>query len=124
MKRNDHQSPAWFDDAFGRLKCRCQFAEFIVDEDAQRLKRTRRRMDVVRTRAHDRRNSVGERARCFKRSIRARLDDRARDGARVTLFPEDENDVGEITLARLVEDIGSARTLASHAHVEWAIKAE
>src|SRR6476659_2339108 len=124
MKRNDHQSPAWFDDAFGRMKCRRQFAKLVVDEDAQRLERARRRMDVVRTRASDRRNGVRERARGFKWSIPARFDDGARDGARVTLLPEDENDIGEIALTRLVDDIGSARALASHAHVERAIKAE
>ena len=40
-----------------------EFAKLVVDEDAQRLERARRRMDVAGRRAHDRRYDVGELAR-------------------------------------------------------------
>ena len=81
-------------------------------------------MDVIRTRAHNRRDSFRECPSGFKRSIGAGFDDGACDGTRVPLFPEDENDIGKVTLAGLVDDIGCAWPLAAHAHVEGAIKAE
>src|SRR5262249_50088486 len=124
MKRNDHQSPVRFDDAFGRAQCRRQFGELVVDEDAQRLKRARGRMNVVRTRANNRRNGVRERAGRFKRNLRALFDDGPRNGARMTLFPENEYDIGEVTLADVIDNIRRARAVAAHAHVEGAIKTE
>ena len=53
-----------------------------------------------------------------------RLDDGAGDGARMALLAENENDVGEIALARRVDHVGRARPLAAHAHVERPVEAE
>ena len=58
------------------------------------------------------------------RRLRARLDDGARDGARMALLAENENDIGKIALARRGDDIGRARALPAHAHVERPVEAE
>ncbi len=42
----------------------------------------------------------------------------------MTLFAEQKNDVGEIALFGVSDDIGRARAVAAHAHVERAVEAE
>ena len=54
----------------------------------------------------------------------ARLDDGARDRARMALLAEQEDDVGEIALARRGDDVGGARPVAAHAHVERPVEPE
>src|SRR6188768_2326632 len=54
----------------------------------------------------------------------ARIDDGARDRARMPLFTQSKNDTGEIPLARTVDHIGGARAFAAHAHVERPVVAE
>ena len=54
----------------------------------------------------------------------AGLGDGARDAARMTLLAENENDIGEIALARAGDHIGRARAVAAHAHVERSVEAE
>ena len=42
----------------------------------------------------------------------------------MALLAESEDDIGEIALARRVDDIGRARAVAAHAHVERPVEAE
>ena len=81
-------------------------------------------MDIARARTHHRGDDIGERPRGADRRLGARLDDGARDAARVALLAEDENDIGEIAFARAGDHIGRARALAAHAHVERPVEAE
>ena len=108
----------------GRDERPAKLAEFVVDEDAQRLERARRRMDVVRPHAHRRGDDPRERGGGFDRRLGARADDGAGDAARMPLLAEDEDDVGEIALAGVGDDIGGARAFAAHAHVERPVVAE
>ena len=55
---------------------------------------------------------------------RARPDDRARDRTRVALFAQRGDDGGEIALAGARDDVGRARAVAPHAHVERAVEPE
>ena len=52
----DDEPPARLQHALGRGKRRGEFAQFVVDEHAQRLERARRRMDLAGPRAHDARD--------------------------------------------------------------------
>ncbi len=116
--------PPRLEDALGGVQRGDQFAQLVIDENAQRLERARRRMNIARARAHHRGDDVGQRRGGADRRLRARLDDGAGDGARMTLLAEQENDIGEIALARAGDDIGRARALAAHAHVERPVEAE
>ena len=123
---DDHDQPAaGLEHALGRGKRRGEFAELVVDEDAQRLERARRRMDVAGPRAHDAGDDVGERARGARsaRSPRAR---RWRGRRRAHGAPRRGSQmmVGEIALGRARDDVGGARALAAHAHVERPVEAE
>ena len=100
MERHHHQPPAGLEHALGRRERGGQFAELVVHENAQRLERARRRMNIAGSRAHDRCDDIGKRTRGGDRRIGARLDDGAGDRARMPLLAERENDVGEIALAR------------------------
>src|SRR5581483_11808807 len=124
MKRHRHQPAAGAQDALcGRQRAR-ELAELVVDEDAQRLEGARRRMDVAGARTHRRGDDVGEPAGRRDRGFAARLDDGAGDRARMTLLAEQEDDVGEIALARRRNDVGGALARCAHAHVERAVEAE
>ena len=79
MEGDRDQPPAGFQDALGTGKRRRQFAELVIDENAQRLERARGRMDVAGL-AHARRRRQCRRARPSWRS--ARLLARPHDGAR------------------------------------------
>ena len=79
-------------------KRRGELGELLVDEDAQRLERAGRRMDLAGPGAHDARDDVGERARGRIGASRARGDDGAGDGARMPLFAERRDDGGKIAL--------------------------
>ena len=80
-------------------------------------------MSPERDRTH-RGNDIGQRAGGRDRRDAARFDDGARDTARMTLFTQDENDIGEVALARRVDDIGRARARTRHAHVERPVETE
>ncbi len=54
----------------------------------------------------------------------ARLDDGAGNGARLALLAEQENDVGEVALARGGDHVGRVRAGCAHAHVERTVEAE
>ena len=47
MKGDDGEPPAGLEHRLGAAQARRQFAQFVVDEDAQRLKRPGRRIDVL-----------------------------------------------------------------------------
>ena len=57
-------------------------------------------------------------------AVRALADDGAGNGARMPLLAENEDDVGEIAFAGVRDDVGGARALGPHAHVERAVVAE
>ncbi len=57
-------------------------------------------------------------------ALGAGLDDGAGDAARMAFLAEQEDDVGEIALAGRGDDIGSARAVLRHPHVERAVETE
>ena len=69
-------------------------------------------------------DDVGELRGRVDRRLGARLDDGAGDWRAKTLLAEYEDDVGEIALAGGVHDVGGARPLAAHAHVERPVEPE
>ena len=74
MERHDGQTPARLEHTLGGKQRPRQFAEFVIDEDAQRLKDPGRRMDLVlRVAADQRLDRFGQvaRAREGRRSRRA-----------------------------------------------------
>ncbi len=69
-------------------------------------------------------DDFGERARGRDRLFVARLHDRPRDRPRETLLAERGDDGGKIAVGGGVDEIGGAKTLAAHAHVERTVVAE
>ena len=124
MKRHHHQPAARLQHALRRRQRQMQFVEFFVDEDPQGLERPRRRMNFARLRPHHLRDDIGQRARGRDRRFLARGDDGAGDGARMTLFAEDVDDVGEIGLGRPRDHIGRGRAVMAHPHVERTVEAK
>ena len=47
VERDNDQPPAGLECALGCKECTGEFAQFVIDEDAQALERARRRMDLV-----------------------------------------------------------------------------
>lgn len=121
----DHDQPAArLQHALGRRERLMQLVELFIDEDAQRLERPRRRVDLVRLGAHDPGDDVGKRLGRRDRCLLAGGDDRARDAARVALLAEDIDDVGELALGCLRDHVGGGRAALPHPHVERAAAAE
>ena len=101
-----------------------KLGQLLVDENAQRLERPGRRMDLVRLGADHAPDDVGQRPGGVDRRILARGHDGAGDGARMPLLAELEDDVGEIALGGLRHHVGGARAFAAHPHVERAVEPE
>jgi hypothetical protein len=124
VKRDDHETAAGPEHAFGRRQRRGELAELVVHEHAQRLERARRRMHLARPRAHDLFDDVGERKRRRDWRCGSRPRDRARDVAGKTLLAERRDDLREVALGGRIDEIGRARPGAAHAHVERPVVAE
>ena len=67
---------------------------------------------------------IGQRAGGRDRRFLARGDDGAGDGARMTLFAEDIDDVGEIGLGGLGDHVRRGRAVMAHPHVERTAEAK
>src|SRR6185436_5271827 len=100
--KGDHdQAPAGPQPAGGRFDEAVEPVELTVHPDAQRLKRARRRIDALVAAARQRAaDDGGETAGGDDRRFVARLDDRAGDAARQTLFTELKNRVGDLAFRR------------------------
>ena len=81
MERDNRQPAASLEDAFGSSKRSSQFAKFVIDQNAQSLKRPRRWMNIAGTRAHDAADDVGKYGRRPNGRLAARAHDRASDCA-------------------------------------------
>ncbi len=124
MERDRHQAAAGFEDCLGCGEAGDEFAQLVIDENAQRLERARRRMNIVRPHAHRGGNDVGERRRGRDRRLRARL-----TMARATARECRSSPRRKMMLARS-RSLAWATTSAAlaaprpHAHVERAVVAE
>ena len=124
MEGDDDKAPAGLEDRFGRAESGREFAQLVVDEDAQRLKGAGGRMDAARARVHDPGDEVGERAGGADRTLAARALDGAGDGAGMPLLAEARDDIGELTRGGLRHHVGGARPKTAHAHIERTVGAE
>ena len=123
-KATDDQPAAGLQDALGGGERRRQVRQFLVDEDAQRLERPRRRMDSIRPRVnHACRRSRPARAwsrsapACARRRWRG---DRARKRSSPSvamMLARSRSEARAITSAAL-------GPVAAHAHVERAVETE
>ena len=77
---------------------RRQLVELVVDEDAQRLERPRRRMDRAGRACTTRADDLRQRPRGRDRRLVARAHDGAGNGARAPLLAERRDDRGELAL--------------------------
>ena len=73
---------------------------------------------------HDTRDDLGQRPRRGDGALAARLDDRARNGAGMTLFAQYRDDEPEFALTGARNDVGRARAVPAHAHVERPVEAK
>ena len=124
MERHDDEPPAGLQDALGRMQRAHEFAELVVDGDAQGLEHARRRMNAAGLLADERCDEIGELPRRLEGLAPPRLDDGAGDGAGAPLLAVVIEDVGELGLGGFVDEIGRARAAALHAHVERPVVAE
>ena len=94
VERYDDQTPAWGEQRGTRFQRAGDFAELVVDADAQRLKAAGGGIDAVVRFWHHAANDAGQLRRGFNRRLRARRDNRAGDPAGVAF------------LAKFVERVG------------------
>ena len=73
---------------------------------------------------HDTRDDLGQGPRRVDGVLAARLDDGARDGAGMTLFAQCRDDEPELALTGARNNVGRARAVTAHAHVERPIEAK
>ena len=76
MERDNGQTTALAQDTFGRFQTPVQFAQFIVDVNAKRLKRPRRRINAVLGLPHDGAHHTGQRSGTRDRRLAALGDNR------------------------------------------------
>jgi hypothetical protein len=124
MKRHDGQAAAGGEQPLRCREAAIEFAKLVVDPDAQRLERARRRIDGLRRGVHDPPHDGGQFQRARNRALGAVRDNGARNAARLPLFAVAEQDIGEFGFAQLVDGVGGCRAVAAHAHVERAVEAE
>ncbi len=113
-----HQHP------LGRGQTAIQFAQFVVDRDAQRLKRAGGGIEPGLAgrdrRAHDRRQFAG----AADRAALPSGDNRPGDTPGEALLAERADELGQRILRELRDEIGGIGPGIAHAHVERAIEAE
>ncbi len=125
MKGHHDQPPARLERAFRRFETAQQLAEFVVDGDAQRLKRAGRGMRrLARPGGRDAGDHVGQLARRDVGRAHAVGDDGAGDAPRRALLAEIIEDVGDRLFVVFAQDVGGAAPNAFHAHVERRVLAE
>ena len=98
MERDDDQPAAGLQDALGRKQRARQFAEFVIDEDAQRLEHAGSGMDLdLGIETEKAGNGLREIARALERLRGAPLLDHAGDAAGLPLLAEEVEDAGQIS---------------------------
>src|SRR4051794_18880656 len=124
MERDDHQAATGLEHTLGSDECVLEFLELFVDEDTQGLERPRRRVNIAGLGPNHPADEIGQRARGRERRLLTVRDDGAGNPARLPLFAEEINDVGEIAFRRARDDVGRSRACLPHPHVERTIEAE
>ena len=125
MKRHDRKATAGLEQPLRGAKAAHEFAELVVDRDAQRLKGARRGMgELAAPRRRDPRDHPGELQRRGERLCLAVGDDGARDPARGALLAEMKQNVGDRRLVLVAQDVGGRTAAASHAHIEGRVEAQ
>src|SRR5437868_10527951 len=118
MKRHHHQAATRLEHPLRRRQRQMQFVQLLIDENTQSLKRSRRRVNFTGLGAHYFPDDIGERTGGEDRRFVARGDNGSGNRARMTLFAEDVDDIGEIGLGSLCDDIRGGRAVMAHPHVE------
>ncbi len=125
MERDDDETSAGLQRCFRRKQRLGEFAEFIIDEDAQRLEDARRGMDLVLGLARrDDLDEAGQIARRLERLFRPPLLDGAGNAPRLLFLAEKAENTNEIADLGAIDDIGSTHAGSRHAHVERPIPLE
>ncbi|GMA76045.1 hypothetical protein GCM10025880_24620 [Methylorubrum aminovorans] len=125
MKGHYGEPAAGLEHPLGGVEAAHEFAEFVVHRDPQALEAAGRRMDRgTGFGPHHAGDELGELGRRLDRGAPTRLDDRAGHRARAALLAEMVEDVGERAFLLAVHEIGRARAVAAHAHVERPVLAE
>ncbi len=101
-----------------------QFVQFLVDRDAQRLKRPRGRMDFADSCRRGAGDDFAPAGRGQNRRLGALGDDGAGDSPRGALLAIKIKDVGERLRLQFIDQIGGAAPGPLHAHVERPVEAE
>ena len=113
MERHDDETPAGLQDALGRMQRAHEFAELVVDGDAQPLEHARRRMNAAGLLPDERCDEIGELPRGLEGLAPPHLDDGAGHGAGAPLLAVMIEDVGEFGLGGFVDEIGRARAASA-----------
>ncbi len=100
MEGDDHQAAARGEHPLGRRQRLGQLVELAIDEDAERLKGSRRRMDFTGPAPADRAgNDVGKLDRPGDRPLRPRPGDGGRHRPRFPFLAEHRDHPGEVAAA-------------------------
>ena len=125
VKRNNRNAPAGLQRPLSRRKTARQFAEFIVHEHAQRLKRFRRRVRACTfAAAHGIFDNFCQVQRAGDAARGARLHDTARDTAAVVILAIAIDEISERGFAEPVYGISGAQAFLLHTHVQIRIGLE
>ena len=124
MEGDDGQPPAGPEHPLGGVQRPRQFAELVVDGDAERLEDAGRRMQAARLGADQPGDEIGQLRGGLDAALAAFFDDGAGNGPGPPLLAVMKEDVGQLRLAGFVEEVGGARPVPLHAHVERPVAAE
>ena len=125
VERHHREAPAGLDEPLGGAKPAHEFAQFVVDRDAQRLEGACRGMGQLSApRRRDAGDEPGKLQRRGERLCLAVGDDGARDPASGALLAEVKQNVGDRPLVLVAQDVGGRTAAAPHAHVEGSVEAE
>ena len=125
MEGDDDEPAAVAKHRLGGAERARQLLELAIDEDAERLKRARRRMDARRAgRAGRARDDLGEPRGAEDRLFCARPLDGAGDAPGLPLLAVDADDGGEVASGGLVHQRRGVGAASAHAHVERTVEAE
>ena len=124
MKRDDREAAARHQQPLGRGEAPVELAELVIDRDPQGLKGAGRRIEPGLTPRDCAAHDVRELAGAADRGTTARRDDCSCDAPCVAFLAEIANQFGEVALLEPGNQIGGARPILSHAHIERTVETE
>jgi hypothetical protein len=124
VKRNHCEAAARHQEPLRARQPAVEFAQFVVDRDAQRLERAGCRIEPGFAFRHRFAYDLGELAGASNGHVLTRRDDRLRDAAGEALLAERADQPLELVFAEPRDEVRRALAPVAHAHVERPVEPE